>query len=274
MLQATIQEKGLQTFYPPGSPALDQIAQRASQQVQTLCANWRINREIGQDIVKLGLYDVILYIDDSGSMQFEEGGERIKDLKLILGRVAFAAALFDSDGIQVRFMNNAEEGQGITNEQQVEGMIQRIAFKGLTPMGTSLKNKIIDPLVLRPASAGQLRKPVLVITITDGQPAGEPPQTVFSTIRSASGELARTRYGKGALAFQFAQVGNDLHAREFLGKLDEERDFGDIVDCTSSKLGAVTCMLNCANVLKQTLRSNKTKCLVPTLQLISPLSCG
>ncbi|KAL9105768.1 MAG: hypothetical protein Q9227_009116 [Pyrenula ochraceoflavens] len=234
MLQATIQEKGLQNFYPPNSPALDQIAQRASQQVQTLCANWRINREIGQDIVKLALYDVILYIDDSGSMQFEENGERISDLKLILTRVAFAAALFDSDGIQVRFMNNAEEGQGISNEQQVNSMIQRIAFKGLTPMGTSLQNKVIDPLVIRPARAGQLRKPVLVITITDGQPAGEPPQTVFQTIRAASEELSRSRFGKGALAFQFAQVGNDLKAREFLGKLDEEPGFGDIVDCTSN----------------------------------------
>lgn len=32
--------------------------------------------------VKLALFDVILYIDDSGSMQFEENGERIDDLKL------------------------------------------------------------------------------------------------------------------------------------------------------------------------------------------------
>jgi hypothetical protein len=32
--------------------------------------------------VKLSLFDVVLYIDDSGSMAFEEGGERIDDLKL------------------------------------------------------------------------------------------------------------------------------------------------------------------------------------------------
>lgn len=41
---------------------LDQIAQRASQQVDQLCQRWRINREIGSDVVKLGLYDIILYI--------------------------------------------------------------------------------------------------------------------------------------------------------------------------------------------------------------------
>lgn len=32
--------------------------------------------------VKIALFDFILYVDDSGSMAFEEGGERIDDLKL------------------------------------------------------------------------------------------------------------------------------------------------------------------------------------------------
>ena len=36
--------------------------------------------------------------DDSGSMAFEEGGERIEDLKLILGKVAEIATLFDQVG--------------------------------------------------------------------------------------------------------------------------------------------------------------------------------
>jgi len=39
-------------------------------------------KELASDLVKLALFDVILYVDDSGSMAFEEGGERIEDLKL------------------------------------------------------------------------------------------------------------------------------------------------------------------------------------------------
>ena len=42
--------------------------------------------------------------DDSGSMAFEEGGERIDDMKAVLGRTADAATLFDTDGIVVRFI--------------------------------------------------------------------------------------------------------------------------------------------------------------------------
>lgn len=235
-MQTTIQEKNLQGFYPPGSPQIEQIAQRASGQVDQLCAQWRINPEIGQDIVKLALFDVILYIDDSGSMAFEENGERIDDLKLILNRVAFATSLFDTDGIQVRFMNSPTQGNGIRNAQQVEQMISQIKFSGMTPMGRELNAKILQPMVVQPARAGRLEKPVLVVTITDGQPTGENLNHVNLVMLQASQELQRNpRYGKGALSFQFAQVGNDLKAREFLGKLDEDASIGDIIDCTSSK---------------------------------------
>lgn len=169
-------------------------------------------------------------------MQFEENGERIDDLKLILSRVAFATSLFDDDGIQVRFMNSTDQGNNIRNEQQVSEMVSRTRFSGLTPMGRELNAKILQPLVLQPARSGSLRKPVLVITITDGQPTGESSGDVAKIISSASAELARNpRYGRGAVAFQFAQVGNDLKAREFLSKLDEEPSIGDIIDCTSSK---------------------------------------
>ena len=87
-LERAVQEKGLTRFYPPGSRRIQAIAARASQQVDNLCRAWHIQKEIANDIVRLALYDVIIYIDDSGSMSFEENGERIKDLHLILQRVS------------------------------------------------------------------------------------------------------------------------------------------------------------------------------------------
>lgn len=165
---------------------------------------------------------------------FEEHGERIDDLKMILSKAAFAASLFDQDGIEIRFMNSDLQGNNIHNSMEVEQMIQRVSFKGLTPLGTALKAKVIDPLIVSRARSNTLRKPVLVICITDGQPAGEPANAVFDAIRYASTELARSPYGKGAVSFQFAQVGNDLKAREFLGKLDNEPGIGELIDCTSN----------------------------------------
>ncbi|KAH7063664.1 putative RfeF [Macrophomina phaseolina] len=263
-LQAAIQENNLHNFYPPNSPALEQIANRAPQQVAQLCQRWRLPQEIGNDIVKLGLFDIILYIDDSGSMQFEENGERIKDLRLILERVAYAATLFDDDGISVRFMNSLPPPQvteHIKSDQQVEQLMSQIQFKGLTPMGSHLKERVLDE-VLRNARAGQLRKPVLVITITDGQPAGEPQNAVFEAIRNTTSELSRMpQYGPGAVQFQFAQVGNDEKAREFLSKLDQDPQVGQLVDCTS----------NYENESAEMARSNPPVDLTPELWLVKLL---
>jgi hypothetical protein len=232
-LQATINEKHVQSMFN-NPQILNQICQAAPGKVDQLCSAWRVPREVGQDIVKLALFDIILYVDDSGSMQFEENGERIQDLKLIIQRAAYAASLFDSDGIEVRFMNSDIQGNNIRSEPEVEQLIQRVQFKGLTPMGTQLKRKVLEPLVVQKARANQLRKPVLVIVITDGQPAGEPPGSVFEAIKYVSYELQRTPYGKGAISLEFAQVGNDLKAREFLSNLDNEPGIGELVDSTSN----------------------------------------
>ena len=233
LLQQTIQEKNIHSIFADPQ-ILDQICSVAPQKVQQLITQWRIEPEIAQDIVKLSLFDIIVFCDDSGSMAFEENGERIADLKLILSKVAFAATLFDQDGIEIRFMNSDLQGNNIRSSLEVEQMVQRIQFKGLTPMGTQLRNKVIEPLIVQKARSNQLRKPALVIIITDGQPAGEPVNAVFDAVRYASTELNRTQYGKGAVSFQFAQVGNDLRAREFLGKLDVEPGIGELVDCTSN----------------------------------------
>jgi hypothetical protein len=178
-------------------------------------------------------------------MQFEEEGSRIKDLRLVLERVSFAATLFDPDGISVRFMNtdlsNARDQQGrslqdkLANEAQIEQLMNGVQFKGLTPMGTALRQKVLEPIVLQQARNQQLRKPILVIAITDGQPAGEPQNAVFDAIRHTFAELEKMPCGRGAVAFEFAQVGNDEMARKFLGKLDEDPNVGPDVDCTSSK---------------------------------------
>ncbi len=62
LLLDVIREKNLQNMYSPNDPALDRIAYQASAKVDQLCAKWRVPREVGQDIAKLGLFDIVLYI--------------------------------------------------------------------------------------------------------------------------------------------------------------------------------------------------------------------
>lgn len=179
-------------------------------------------------------------------MRFEENGERINDLALILNRTANAATKFDNDGISLRFMNRqsaaSQQLDGIRHTQDIERLIGKngqggaVQFSGLTPLGTELRSQVIEPMVAQPLRSRQLPKPVLVIVITDGQPAGEARDTLKNTIQSTIRD-AETAYGRGArpVSFQIAQVGNDDGARKFLGELDDDPSIGDIVDCTSSK---------------------------------------
>ncbi|RSH82439.1 uncharacterized protein EHS24_007408 [Apiotrichum porosum] len=233
-LQHCVQDQGIQAFYPPGS--LEQIAQRVAQSgvLNKIAAEWRMPMELASDLVKMALFDFVLYIDDSGSMAFEENGERIDDLKLILSRVAFATSLFDADGIQVRFMNSNLQGDNISTEAQAMQLVNQVKFSGLTPLGTSLMNKVLQPLVLGPARQGTLQKPVVVIAITDGTPAGENKDEVFNVIQRADRELGSSRYGRDAVSYQFAQVGNDQKAQQFLAVLDNHPVVGGLVDCTSN----------------------------------------
>ena len=70
-------------------------------------------KELAIDLASLALYDIVMFADDSGSMAFEENGERIDDLKLIASKVAEVATMFDDDGILMRFMNSPVQGNGL-----------------------------------------------------------------------------------------------------------------------------------------------------------------
>ena len=80
ILDHCVRDQRLQTFYPPGST--QQIAQKVAQSgaLNRLSQEWRLPKEVAYDCVKIALFDVMLLLDDSGSMRFEENGERINDV--------------------------------------------------------------------------------------------------------------------------------------------------------------------------------------------------
>jgi len=126
-------------------------------------------------------------------------------------------------------------GDGVRDEAQINDILRTVKFQGLTPLGRELRRKVIDGIVLKQLRQGPIKKPILVIIVTDGQPAGDEPNNnaVIQTVNAAVNELRQ--FGPGAIAFEFAQVGNDTKAREFLGRLDADPNIGQMIDCTSSQ---------------------------------------
>lgn len=240
-LVKVVQEKRLQNVYPPNDQRLDRYAAMAPGKINHVCQRFNIPLEVGRDLVKLALFDIILYIDDSGSMEFGEREDgRITQLKTIMDRVVLVATIFDEDGINIRFMNTDPNRPGefdrINSEQQVRNIMGNFSYGGYTPMGQKMQEKIVGPLILGPAERGQLQKPVLVITITDGSPTDSPHHDIKKVIRDVSARLgSMPRYGAGVISFEFAQVGRDEQATKFLAKLDNDPEVGSLIDCTSSE---------------------------------------
>ena len=158
ILKETVVEKNLHSFYP--DPTLHSLASRIGQTdpVTTICKSWNIPLEIGFDLVKLSLYDIVFLIDDSGSIEYSKlQGE----LKAILKSTAYASSLFDQDGFSVRFMNSTVEADHVRTGAQAEDLVSRVSFRGATPLVRSLETKILQ----KPRDP---QKPLLVIIITDG----------------------------------------------------------------------------------------------------------
>lgn len=202
---------------------------------RTLQMIWELPTiDMAVDLAVLGLYDIVLFLDDSGSMAYHEpteGMKRFDLLKEITRTCAFWGTLMDPDGIVVRFFNSSVEGNGLSSVKDVDDLFLRVSPSGTTPLGRELENKILNRMVLPVLSSGGLSRPVLVITITDGEPDSKP--DVVSAITKCRDAGMRSKYGSHMMAFGMCQVGLDPKATAYLGTLDKDPHIGSIVDATS-----------------------------------------
>ncbi|SPO29673.1 uncharacterized protein UTRI_05495 [Ustilago trichophora] len=234
LLATCVMDQYLYPFYTFAD--VSRIAQHiaSSGALQQCADSWQLPPYLAQDLVKLALFDVMFLLDDSASMR-SEGTRRRDALAGILKRAADAAARFDPDGMEVAWMNNPTQ-QRIHNVAEADQLTSRCTYDGrATPMGSSLESKILQPLVLTPATQGRLSKPAFVLVITDGRPTGssEKGEKIVKVLQHAKRTLGSTRYGEDAVSFQIAAVGNDREAQEWLDSIDNDPTVGDLIDVCS-----------------------------------------
>ena len=102
-------------------------------------------------------------------MTFED---RFLDLEDTLRRVATFATILSPDGISIRMLNHIESEQGLWDNlktvEDVKKRMDEVVYDGSTPLGTKLRGKVLKPMLSKAAS-GNLKKPVIVVIITDGE---------------------------------------------------------------------------------------------------------
>jgi len=201
-----------------------------------LMSEWHLPTiDMTVDLAVLGLYDIVVFGDDSGSMVTVEPKEdnmtRWEILKNVVQTIGFWASLMDSDGVVVRFINSNVEGNGVSDVKQINNIFRSVRPCGGTALGKQLENKVFDAIVKPLVQQNKLERPVLVLSLTDGTPDSK--DDVKNMIIRCRDFCKNTKYGEKTMAFSFAQIGSDSDATQYLGELDRDANVGKIIDCTS-----------------------------------------
>ncbi|EIW76314.1 hypothetical protein CONPUDRAFT_158340 [Coniophora puteana RWD-64-598 SS2] len=188
-------------------------------------------------------YDTVLIVDDSTSMRgalWHEAREALADL-------AKAAATYDTDGIDICFLNSKEHGEGLKEADEVRDIFNRVKPTFGTPLGVVVHKvlkrylKRLEREIQRDSDADEEVKPVNYIVITDGRPDDE--IELENAIVKCATFLDKHEYPLSQIGIQFVQIGDDLHATQFLKDLDNtlatKYTTRDIVD-TETYNGVVT----------------------------------
>ncbi|ODQ81249.1 hypothetical protein BABINDRAFT_160626 [Babjeviella inositovora NRRL Y-12698] len=200
------------------------------------------------ELAQLLFFDIVLFVDNSGSMANVKRQTEFKTLMLDIMKTIS----IKNEGFALRFMNKNDQLQqgvyqdtgisfdNIQSEDTVRAILNspHVGYFGVTPLATKLYENVIKPFVLQRVPAKRLAKPVLVVVLTDGMPYGEqPPFTdkdgIAKIVKQTRQELVKGGYAPGSVLYQFAQVGDDRQAADYLNDLDDDKDIGDLIDVTN-----------------------------------------
>jgi hypothetical protein len=151
-------------------------------------------KSISEDALELlRKYDILVLIDDSRSMA-ENGRRRWLEARDALAPLADKAGRYDTDGLDIYFLNSRSKGDGLTvsivhqklpvhflsmeHWQDAAGVLQlfeSVRPNGATPLGDRLE-EILQPYIEKLESANTSEnvrkiKPLDIVVITDGIPS-------------------------------------------------------------------------------------------------------
>ncbi|KAK0469275.1 uncharacterized protein EV420DRAFT_1658991 [Desarmillaria tabescens] len=160
-----------------------------------------------------------------------------------LAELAYVAAQYDDDGIEIQFLNNSIVKHGLKTKEDVMELFQSVIPSGLTPIGAKLDGLMtayIDDFKKLRHSDKQ-PKPVNYILLTDGEPTDKKPLTTEEVIVKAAKVLDEICAPQIQVGIQFVQVGADTNATKYLQRLDDNLkqtyNIRDIVDTAPARAG-------------------------------------
>ncbi|KAL6305480.1 hypothetical protein BKA93DRAFT_824895 [Sparassis latifolia] len=182
----------------------------------------------------LSLYQLVIYCDDSGSMGYDRLYEH--QCELVRRIVTIATKLVPDDyGVDLHFIN-APSAYNLS-DHGIEARMKQVKPSGGTSIGYNLRRKILEPLVYkRMASGERFERPILIWTITDGEPDRTDQPSFKDAIVECRKNLVMHGYRPTAVRFCVSQIGNSWDAVNFLNGLRDDSEISDVVHCTTDRL--------------------------------------
>jgi len=175
------------------------------------------------DLAILKDYDTVIILDDSGSMI-----PLWTQACRALGILAEVAARYDTNGIDIHFLNHHRVGERLKSQHEVEHLFAGVSPAGPTPLGECLER--VSRRLLRDVDKGNSCKKANYLVITDGRPTDDAEDAIVHIAK----RLDKAYAPLSQLGFQFIQIGSDENAKAFLEKLDndlkEKHSIRDMVD--------------------------------------------
>ncbi|KAI3322799.1 hypothetical protein HD806DRAFT_114893 [Xylariaceae sp. AK1471] len=232
-LDNMIKRGGLEQIFPPGDPYVKEVADKAAELKND--PNNKLNSPAQIDaLAKLALYQPVLYLDDSGSMWNEDNGPGTKKGDRWDSQIAIVKKIADittravpnKRGCHVRFINKDTPNLDSLDAAAIDNVFNTFGRgNGWTPIGTMLRKHVLDPLIYKDLDSNKLiKRPFLVICITDGFPTQErstqvpPPAEDANSnqdadrfrkeVRECGDKLEKAGYKRETVRFSISQIGN------------------------------------------------------------------
>lgn len=124
----------------------------------------------------------------------EKRWENQKELARHIAKIG-TLILPDDQGVALRFINQRTDDESANLDLEGLGRgLESISPRGDTPIGTTLHERILKPLVLQPLAEGRFKRPLLVSILTDGGPSGEDAGKLATVILECGNELVAKGY--------------------------------------------------------------------------------
>ncbi|KAK6063806.1 hypothetical protein SCUP234_13266 [Seiridium cupressi] len=171
-----------------------------------------------------------------GSMKRDGRWDAQRNLANRIARIT-TRILLPSEGVALRFINqNVDNSTSLTYEQ-IGDIIGSTKWGGDTPIGTSLRSKILQPLVYDKIQSNvKLDRPLLVSIITDGMPEPEPRNTLVNTIVDCGDRLMSAGYERASVKFVIGRVGTAKMAATFLSEVQADQRIADVVHVVDDQM--------------------------------------